>query len=261
MRGSAAAALSRQCDALSRWIEVCLGSKRSLPVKTAAIVSVALCCLACGANDEQLQPSPVPAPRATSGIVEGIVQAQVYRNAFDCRAFAPGQCTSPRPAAGAEVAVIDGPSAGMSTVADPNGKYRLEVSAGTIRLKFALAGYDDQFSSTYGVDQNGEVIVAPATLRMSAWAISGLVTDSSGASVAGAGVVIGDYVGVPIGNATTDGSGRYHYASAFGVPHPPQIIVSARKAGYETAFSSSVNCCNLGTDTVVNLSVRFALNP
>jgi hypothetical protein len=224
-------------------------------MKAALITSVALCCLACGGKDEQLQPSALPAPRSTAGLIEGVVQAQVYFNAFQCRL--PQQCNSFPPAAGAAVSVVDGQGAGVKAATDANGRYRLEVPTGTVRLKFSLAGYDDQFSSTYTIDQNAVVTLPPAMLRMSAWAVGGLVTDSGGRGVAGADVGIGDTLGVLVGNATTDTSGRYRYAStAFGIPHPPQISVSVQKAGYEVGYTQQyAACCNVGEDTVVNLQI------
>jgi hypothetical protein len=145
----------------------------------------------------------------------------------------------------------------VKAATDANGRYRLEVPTGTVRLKFSLAGYDDQFSSTYTIDQNAVVTLPPAMLRMSAWAVGGLVTDSGGRGVAGADVGIGDTLGVLVGNATTDTSGRYRYAStAFGIPHPPQISVSVQKAGYEVGYTQQyAACCNVGEDTVVNLQI------
>jgi hypothetical protein len=183
------------------------------------------------------------------------VQKQVYRNVFDCRAFAPGQCTSPQPAAGSEVAVVDGQGAGMRTAPDANGKYRLEVPTGPIRLKFSLVGYDDEFTSTYAIDQSAVVTVPQITLRMSAWPVSGLVTDSGGKPLAGADIELIDYGDFVIGRATTDTSGRYRYTPSYGSPHPAQFGVSAHKAGYEVGYSALISCCNIGSDTVVNLQI------
>jgi hypothetical protein len=200
----------------------------------------------------------MPVRRTTSGVVEGVVQAEVYRNALDCRAFAPGQCSLPSPAAGAEVSVVESEVADMRTATDALGKYRFELPPGTVRLKFSLSGYDDQLSSTYTVEQNGLVTVPTVLLRMSAWAVSGVANDSGGRPVAGAGITIGDTGGVAVGNATTDASGSYRFASTsigYGIPHPTQITVSVQKSGYETSYSPIVKCCNVGADTVINVQI------
>jgi len=156
--------------------------------------------------------------------------------------------------AGASVEVTQGPAVGQQVTTDAAGAFALAIPEGVFRLRFSRPGYQPvdsaPFTSTAGV----ALTVPSPTLNQSPWAIAGLITDTSGAPVAGAAITI-DIGGAFFLTATgtTDAAGRYRIAST--QPHFSTVAFSLQASGVQSILSRSIPCCAVSGDTAYDVTV------
>lgn len=130
------------------------------------------------------------APRGPTGLLTGLITEASMGTAL----------------AGARVDVT-GPSA-RTTVTDAQGRYALVLPVGTYTVTARLFGYETVTVAGVVVSEGGTVTQDFPLAVVPSHAVSGRVTDPSGAPVVGAIVTL---VGTPLAPATTGADGRYRF--------------------------------------------------
>ena len=197
-----------------------------------------------------------PEPGSTSGspagpsagvVVDGIVRGEAPQNT---RSVQP-----PPTLAGADVRVIAGSATGTTATTDASGAYRLQLPRGVFKLRWSKPGYLPM-DSAEAIVGNDAMTMSDVVLGTAPWAIAGLISDGRGGPVADATVVIGSGSAFVANFATltTDGSGRYRFASS--APHFSTVTIFTRKDGYEQLSTNTVACCATDGDTRFDVRLR-----
>ncbi|MEU6076232.1 carboxypeptidase regulatory-like domain-containing protein [Micromonospora sp. NPDC047074] len=146
------------------------------------------------------------------------------------------------PLAGAEVRVVE---ADLTTRTGADGTFRLGLPAGTYTVQVSALGFAPH-ESTVTV-KTGETLTLPVTMTpVPRGSISGTVTDTNGAAIAGARLTV---TGPVAGAATSDAEGRYTVAGL--IPGEYQLVVDARHHLTATVKATVV------ADQVATVAVRL----
>jgi hypothetical protein len=184
-------------------------------------------------------------PRSVLGSVTGIVRGEKPLGSRIFRAHPP--------LPDAEVTVITGRAAGLTTRTRADGSYAIEIPPGSFKLRFTHPGFQPHESSDTVMPSTGEVAMPEVALPTAPWTLTGVVTDSIGNRVPDVDVTVrpGDAFFSTYGTVKTGTDGHYRFASSR--PHWNYVLVSASRSGFESFIEQGAGCCNTESDTVYDL--------
>jgi subtilisin family serine protease len=167
------------------------------------------------------------APRGPTGILTGVVSSKLGR-----------------PLAGARIH-IENTDTSRDTYTDATGFYRTILSAGTYSLTASAFGYLPRSADHTNIVEGETTVKAFSLAPLPTHSVSGIVSDTSGAPIAGTAVTI---AGTPLAPAITDAAGLYTFAS---VPEGT-YDVTAVPGG---CFASQTLSLSVDADEVLDFAV------